>query len=154
MVQECSRESAEIEQVRKSANASLIEILQWRAAHQPHELAYRFLPDEWEASTASHGHQWSYAELSLRVDAIATQLAEFAHQPVMLALPAGLDFVAAFLGCLQAGAIAVPVPLPGRHQGLARWLHLVVDAQPQAILTPADQLAKVQRQVVDRKSVV
>ncbi|MEM9502339.1 MAG: AMP-binding protein [Cyanobacteria bacterium P01_E01_bin.43] len=148
MVQECSRESAEIEQVRKSANASLIEILQWRAAHQPHELAYRFLPDEWEASTASHGHQWSYAELSLRVDAIATQLAEFAHQPVMLALPAGLDFVAAFLGCLQAGAIAVPVPLPGRHQGLARWLHLVVDAQPQAILTPADQLAKVQRQLV------
>ncbi|NEQ47702.1 MAG: AMP-binding protein [Leptolyngbya sp. SIOISBB] len=147
MVQECDRKSAGVEQILKSANASLIEILQWRAAHQPHRLAYRFLPDELDDITANPRHEWSYAELALRVDAIAVQLAEFANQPVMLALPAGLDFVAAFLGCLQAGAISVPVPLPGRHQGLARWLHMVVDAQPQAILTPVDQLTKVQRQL-------
>ena len=106
-------------------------------------MAYRFLPDEWEAIAVSQGHQWSYAELALRVNAIAAQLAAFAHQPVMLALPAGLDFVAAFLGCLQAGAIAVPVPPPGRHQGLARWQHLVANAQPPVILTPSEQLPQV-----------
>ncbi|MGD1930336.1 MAG: AMP-binding protein [Leptolyngbyaceae cyanobacterium] len=143
MVQECDRESAGIEPRQKFAHTSLSEILQWRAAHQPHELAYRFLPDEWEAIAVSQGHQWSYAELALRVNAIAAQLAAFAHQPVMLALPAGLDFVAAFLGCLQAGAIAVPVPPPGRHQGLARWQHLVANAQPPVILTPSEQLPQV-----------
>jgi len=37
---------------------------------------------------------------------------------VLLLFPPGLDFVAAFLGCLYAGAVAAPAypPRPGREQ--------------------------------------
>jgi len=129
-----------------SAEADLVEILQWRAVHQPQRLAYRFLPDE-EVIAPEAGVSWNYGELQRQVGAIATQLAEFTHQPVMLTFPAGLDFVAAFLGCLQAGAIAVPVPLPGRHQGLERWRHVLMDAQPRAIVTTAQQVSQVRSQL-------
>ncbi|MEO0409760.1 MAG: fatty acyl-AMP ligase, partial [Cyanobacteria bacterium P01_A01_bin.135] len=113
----------------------LIGILQWRAIHQPQQLAYRFLDTAGEGVELGQGKAWNYAELSRRVEAIARQLSSFAGRPVMLAYPAGLDFVAAFFGCLQAGAIAVPVPVPGRHQGLERWWHIFMDVQPHAVLT-------------------
>jgi len=142
MAHEMEQKNAGTVAGRLSAEASLVQILQWRAVHQPQQLAYRFLPDEVEI-TSDAGVGWSNGELQRRVSTIATQLAEFTHQPVMLVFPAGLDFVAAFLGCLQAGAIAVPVPLPGRHQGLERWCHIVVDAQPRAILTTGQQLPRV-----------
>jgi len=125
-----------------AAGASLVEILQWRAAQQPQRLACQF----WHDTPGTLDH-WSYGELSRQAGAIATQLTDCAHHPVMLAFPAGLDFVAAFLGCLQVGAIAVPVPLPGRHQGLERWRHIVADAQPRVIMTTAQQLPRVRSQV-------
>jgi len=146
MAQQYGRQTERVDQASKFANNNLVEILQWRAVHQPQRLAYRFLPDE-GAIVPNAGVSWDYGELQQRVGAIATQLAEFTHQPVMLAFPAGLDFVAAFLGCLQAGAIAVPVPLPGRHQGLERWQHVLMDAEPRAIVTTAEQLPQVRSQV-------
>ncbi|MEM6716558.1 MAG: AMP-binding protein, partial [Cyanobacteria bacterium P01_C01_bin.147] len=139
MVQERTRKANDIRQFSEFVDASLLGILQQRAIHQPKQLAYRFLPAE-VAVTPESCVSWDYAELQNRVSGFATQLAEFSQQPVMLALPAGLDFVAAFLGCLQAGAIAVPVPVPGRHQGLERWQHMVLDAQPRAIVTTPPQL--------------
>ena len=146
MVQECELRNAESRPALTSANTNLVTILQWRASHQPQRLAFRFLSDESEISQ-NQGLSWSYAELYQRTSAIAAQLSQFAHQPVVLAFPAGLDFVAAFLGCLQAGAIAVPVPLPGRHQRLERWQQVVLDACPQAIVTTAQQLPNVRSRV-------
>ena len=146
MAQQYGRQTEGVDQASKFANNNLIEILQWRAVHQPRRLAYRFLLDE-EAIAPDAGVSWNYGELQQRVGAIATQLAEFTQQPVMLAFPAGLDFVAACLGCLQAGAISVPVPLPGRHQGLERWQHVLTDAQPRAVVTTAEQLPQVRSQV-------
>ncbi|MEB3360477.1 MAG: AMP-binding protein [Synechococcales bacterium] len=156
------------QRITTTSNISLVDILRWRAEHQPQQSAYQFLPNDSCPNSpmpvGANGHLplpddvypdlptstigWSYAELLGRASAIATQLNGFANQPVLLAFPTGLDFVAAFFGCLQAGAIAVPVPLPGRHQGLARWQHVVADAQPGAILTTSQQLARV-RSLVD-----
>lgn len=146
MAQEMKRNKAGTVAERLSAAASLVEILQWRVVHQPQRLAYRFLPDG-GAIAPEAGVSWDYAELGRRVSEIAMQLAEFSQQPVMLAFPAGLEFVAAFWGCLQAGAIAVPVPLRGRHQGLERWQHIVADAQPRAVVTPAQQVPQMRSRV-------
>ncbi|MGD1861538.1 MAG: AMP-binding protein [Leptolyngbyaceae cyanobacterium] len=144
MVQKCDWKTHKVESALISVgHKNLVDILQWRATRQPRRLAFHFLADETDIAPDA-GARWSYEELQRRANAIAAQLSEFAHQPVMLAFPAGLEFVAAFLGCLQAGAIAVPVPVPSRHQGLERWQHIVVDAQPQAIVTTAAHLSKVQ----------
>ncbi|MEO1067753.1 MAG: AMP-binding protein [Cyanobacteria bacterium J06638_6] len=143
MTQQMEPRQAEAAGERPASSASLVEILQWRAVHQPQRLAYRFLPDDLGEVTPQGGTSWNYAELHQRAGVIAAQLADFAHQSVILAFPPGLDFVAAFFGCLQAGAIAVPVPLPGRHQGGERWRHIVADARPRAILTTAQQVPEV-----------
>ncbi|MEM9002173.1 MAG: AMP-binding protein [Cyanobacteria bacterium P01_F01_bin.86] len=123
-----------------SPNADLSAILQWRAVHQPQQLAYRFLSDEANATT----QRLSYAELHRQAQVIAAQLEGMANQPVLISCLAGLDFVAAFYGCLYAGAVAIPVPPPNRHQGLERWQQVVIDAQPRVILASQQQQPKIQ----------
>ncbi len=50
-------------------------------------------------------------------------------------MPPGLDFIAAFFGCLYAGLVAVPVLLPQRKSGLMRVLAIVRDCRPSVVLT-------------------
>jgi len=54
---------------------------------------------------------WTYEELASRAWSVAAllQSANVMGQPVLLLYPPGPDFIAAFWGCLNAGAIAVPV---------------------------------------------
>ncbi|WP_064743862.1 fatty acyl-AMP ligase [Actinomadura oligospora] len=55
---------------------------------------------------------------------------------VMLALPTGPDFVVAYLGCLTAGVVAVPVPAPdGRREALERVTGIARDAGAALVLT-------------------
>lgn len=58
-------------------------------------------------------------------------------RPVLLCYPAGLDFVAAFLGCLGAGAIAVPVMAPVGKRGLDRIRDIAADCGARVLLTVA-----------------
>ena len=53
---------------------------------------------------------------------------------IVLALPPGIDFIAAFLGCLYAKAIAVPLPPPKSKRQLARSIPVLQDAVPALIL--------------------
>jgi acyl-CoA synthetase (AMP-forming)/AMP-acid ligase II len=59
----------------------------------------------------------TYGTLVARVERLASGLrARGLHgQPVGLAFPPGLEFVQAFLACMRAGVIAVPLALPGRR---------------------------------------
>jgi len=57
----------------------------------------------------------TFSELARRVSAIAAGLAGHGLSPgdrALLVFPPGLDFVEAFLGCLRAGVVAVPVHPP------------------------------------------
>ena len=53
----------------------------------------------------------------------------------MLLYPPGLDFIAAFWGCLYAGAIAVPSYLPKLNLSLSRLQAVVADADASIALT-------------------
>ncbi len=79
----------------------------------------------------------SYWNLLARVEAFASGLiaAGLAGEPVMLALPAGTDFVCLFLGCLHAGAIAIPVPYPDTARSVDRLRAILADCNPAAIIT-------------------
>lgn len=112
------------------------ELLCRRAQEQPDRVGYTFLADG-----ESERLDLTYAQAHRRAAAVAALLRDRGVVPgdrVLLVLPPGLDYATAFLGCLHAGAVAVPVypPNPFRlAQTLPRLLGIVRDAGPTLALT-------------------
>jgi natural product biosynthesis luciferase-like monooxygenase protein len=113
--------------------SNLVELLRYRAGTKAGVEAYTWLSGERPATNLS------YEELDLRARTIAVLLksAGVAKSPVVLAFPAGLDFIAAFFGCLYSGAIAVPVYPPGASRGLTRVASTAGDCGARFGLTTA-----------------
>jgi acyl-CoA synthetase (AMP-forming)/AMP-acid ligase II len=88
---------------------TLVELLRQRAIEQPDKLAYTFLVDG-----KSEGQKLTYAELDEKARAIAALLQQQGAkgERALLLYPQGLEVMAAFLGCLYAGVIAIPLPPP------------------------------------------
>ncbi|WP_205660497.1 fatty acyl-AMP ligase [Amycolatopsis antarctica] len=81
---------------------------------------------------------WTYRELDERARAIAVWLRERAEPGarVMLLFPNGLDFTGAFFGCLYAGMVAVPAPVPEQYSHSRRRLEgIAADADVSFVLT-------------------
>ena len=60
-----------------------------------------------------------------------------ATRPVLLLFEPGIDFWRAFLGCLYAGAIAMPAPLPQDKRSMQRVAGILRDADSNLALTTA-----------------
>ena len=58
-----------------------------------------------------------------------------AERPVLLLFEPGIDFWRAFLGCLYAGVIAVPTPLPVDQRSMKRVAGILRDADSSLALT-------------------
>ncbi|MGH3748885.1 MAG: AMP-binding protein, partial [Micromonosporaceae bacterium] len=104
--------------------STLVDVLHRRSHDQPNASGFVFL-DEAETEV-------SYADLDLAARMIAAALSDrgAAGKPVLLLYPPGRAYVEGFLGCLYAGAIAVPAypPDPRRlERTLPRLRGLVVD---------------------------
>jgi len=112
--------------------ATLVELLRHRAEHQTHETAYTFLVD----GEAEELHL-TYAELDRQARAIAAWLKMLGleGERALLLYPAGLDFVAAFYGCLYAGVVAVPAYPPRANRSLSRIQAIASDADAKVALT-------------------
>ena len=114
--------------------STLPQVLRWRAANQPSELAFTFLVDG-EDETLS----LTYAELDREARSIAAALERTAARGsrALLVFDSGLDYIAALYGCLYAGVVAVPVypPDPFRiDRTLPRLQSIVADAQAETLL--------------------
>jgi acyl transferase domain-containing protein/acyl-CoA synthetase (AMP-forming)/AMP-acid ligase II/acyl carrier protein len=122
---------------------TLVDVLRNRAACQPEATAYTFLIDG-----DSEGNYLTYSGLERLAQAIATHLQSIAtpNDRVLLLYPSGLEFVAAFFGCLYAGVIAVPAYPPRQNHSLHRLQAIVADAQASLILTTATLQATIQHQ--------
>ncbi|MEU9958313.1 fatty acyl-AMP ligase [Streptomyces sp. NPDC050982] len=97
--------------------------------------AFVFLPDDGQGSVPEH---LTYAGLDRRARGIASWLREHGAvgRPVLLLHPPGTAFVAAFVGCLYAGSVAVPAPLPtDQGQQLARVAGILRDSGASAVLS-------------------
>ncbi|MGO8744449.1 MAG: AMP-binding protein [Thermoguttaceae bacterium] len=92
---------------------SLVGLLRHRAATLGHRQAFCFLPGHGAATTAM-----TYRELDEWAMLIGGELQTMvpSGSRALLLYPPGLDFVAAFFGCLYAGIVAVPVAPPGRSR--------------------------------------
>jgi len=114
--------------------ASLVDILRWRGKEQPHQLAYRYLNDgEYDEVVMT------YKDLDRRARAIAALLQSSAKEGdrALLIFPPGLDFIAAFFGCLYAKIFAIPAypPHPARpERNLPVILRIANDAKPAVAL--------------------
>lgn len=61
-----------------------------------------------------------------------------ATRPVLLLFEPGLEFWRAFLGCLYAGVVAVPTPLPVNERSMQRVARILHDADAALALTSAN----------------
>src|ERR1022692_529962 len=115
--------------------STLVEILRWRALRQPEQRAYTYLVDG-----EAEGDDLTYGALDCQARSIGALLQSYraSGERALLLYPAGLEFIAAFFGCLYAGVIAVPLPPPNPAQLqriLPRLRAIISDAQPAMVLT-------------------
>jgi acyl-CoA synthetase (AMP-forming)/AMP-acid ligase II len=126
--------------------ASLADVLRYRAEVQPDDRAYVALSERGGQEAVL-----TFAELERRASMVAARLAQRLRpgDRALLVFPAGLDFMVAFLGCLKAGVIAVPMMVPRRASTYDSSAAIVADCRPPLAMTTAD-LAAVRPEVIQR----
>jgi fatty acid CoA ligase FadD21 len=110
-------------------------MLHGRASMRPDDAAFTFTNYEDDWAGVPESLTWS--QLSRRTLNLAGELRPYGSvgdNAVILA-PQGLDYIAAFLGSMQAGLIAVPLPLPHRGSTHERVSAILADTSPAVVLT-------------------
>jgi 8-amino-7-oxononanoate synthase len=109
---------------RAAGVQTLVDLLEYRAAHQPTHTVFRFINGDGGEDGAL-----TFATLQRRARAIASHLTEHVvpGDRVVLLVPPGLEYVSAFFGCLYAGAIAVPAYPPNPRRADPRVARIVAD---------------------------
>lgn len=110
-------------------------MLHGRASLRPHDVAFTF---------TNYDNDWAGVPESLTWSQLSRRTLNMAHEvrlhgsvgdrAVILA-PQGLDYIVAFLGSMQAGLIAVPLPLPHRGSSHDRVSAVFADTAPSVVLT-------------------
>jgi amino acid adenylation domain-containing protein len=123
---------------------TLADLLDFRAEHHPDDVGYTFLVDRENA-----GSTLTYGELQRRAAGIAARISECEcpGERALLLYPPGLDFLAAFFGCIYAKAIAVPAYPPHRNRHLLRLQAIIADAKPTTVLTTSALVPKIREQL-------
>lgn len=129
----------------KSELRSVAELLQRRAAERPTQNAFVFIPES-NAANRDGEIAWTYAELDRRARAVAAELSRIAApgERAVLVFPPGLDFIAAFFGCLYAGVLPVPATYPKPRRPSSRLDAIVADCKPLVALTTSETLGVMQ----------
>ncbi|HEY9819978.1 MAG TPA: AMP-binding protein, partial [Candidatus Sericytochromatia bacterium] len=124
--------------------STLVELISWRALHQPEQPAYTFLIDG-----EVEGPHLTYADLDCQARAIGALLQQHKAQGerALLLYPPGLEFIAAFCGSLYGGVIGIPAPPPDAarlKRTLPRLQSIANDAQATLVLTTSRILSVVE----------
>jgi acyl-CoA synthetase (AMP-forming)/AMP-acid ligase II len=127
--------------------ASFVEVVQHRAAEQPNDLAYIFLPDR-----GGERVTLTFADLYVRARVLAQDLSECAQrgERAVLLFPPGLDFIVAFFGCLLAGVIAVPMMVPRRDSSRDASTAILADCSPRFVMTRRDFITNARPDLAER----
>ena len=119
---------------------NLVDSLRYWTEQTPDNTIYCFSDGDGEEI------RLSFEALDRRARAIGSHLVSLGMcgQRVLLLYPPGLDFVCGFMGCLYAGATAIPAYPPRRNRYMSRINAISEDAQAKAALTVADVADRVQ----------
>jgi acyl-CoA synthetase (AMP-forming)/AMP-acid ligase II len=121
---------------------TLIELLQLRAQAQPDLLLYKFLVDG-----ESEEQNVTIAEFERLTRRVAAWLLEhnLSGERALLLFPPGIDFIAAYMGCLYAGVIAVPSYPPRINRPSPRIQTIVADSDSAIVLTTGEIYASMEQ---------
>jgi fatty acid CoA ligase FadD21 len=114
---------------------SLLSVLRERASLQPNDAAFTFT--DYERDWAGVVESLTWSQMYRRTCNVAHEIGlngSVGDRAVILA-PQGLDYIAAYLGAIKAGLIAVPLSVPqvGSHD--ERVSAVLADTSPSVILT-------------------
>jgi fatty acid CoA ligase FadD21 len=116
-------------------NSFVVDLLRERAGLRPDDLAFRYTHYELDWAGVSETLSWAQLyQRSLNVAHEVKRHGAVGDRAVILA-PQGLAYIVAFLGAMQAGLIAVSLPVPqvGTHD--ERVTAVLADTAPTVILT-------------------
>jgi acyl-CoA synthetase (AMP-forming)/AMP-acid ligase II/alkylation response protein AidB-like acyl-CoA dehydrogenase/acyl carrier protein len=124
------------------APANLVDLLHVRAEMQPEAQACLYLGDGEETRG-----ELTFAQLDRQSRAVAARLQGLggSGECALLLYPAGLEFLSAFFGCLYAGVIAVPLPVPRVKASLTQFLGIVQDLDARILMTTATTMSRLRR---------
>ena len=119
---------------------SMNDLLRHRAKTRPGDPAYAFVNERGEEE-----NRLSFAGLDRLAGALAERIGTCARpgDRALLIFPQGLDFIAAWFGCLYAGVIPVPVVSPKRNRLRHSTRAIVEDCRPALALTTSALLGEV-----------
>ena len=115
--------------------SSILSLLHARASLRPDDIAFTFTNYHNDFAGVSESLSWS--QLSCRTLNVARELdlhGSVGDRAAILA-PQSLEYITAFLGSMQAGLIAVPLPLPHRGSSHDRVSAVLADTSPSVVLT-------------------
>ncbi|ORV94334.1 acyl-CoA synthetase [Mycobacterium interjectum] len=110
-------------------------MLHGRASLRPDDIAFTFT--DYEADFAGVPESLTWSQLSRRTLNVGRELSQHgsAGDRAVILAPQGLHYIAAFLGSMQAGLVAVPLPLPHRGSTNERVGAVLADTSPAVVLT-------------------
>jgi len=111
---------------------TFVDILRARADSQRDHIAFSFLPDG-----GTDRLTVTYGDLDRQARTIAGRLQVTASpgDRALLVLPPGIEYIAAFMGCMYAGVVAVPVFPPASSGSLNQLTAVIHDCEPRLALT-------------------
>ncbi|HWF70562.1 MAG TPA: AMP-binding protein [Mycobacterium sp.] len=116
-------------------HSSIPAALREQARQQPDAPAYTFI--DYEVDPAGYSETLTWSQVQQRAQVVAAELASCGSpgDRVAICAPQGLEYVVAFLGTLEAGFTAVPLPVPQSGEHDQRVYATLSDCGPVALLT-------------------
>lgn len=115
---------------------TLIDLLEMQARDQPEKIACSFIRD---IKRDTFDAETTYQQILDDARDVAGWLRSRSYRPgdrALLAFSPGLEFLGGFFGCLYAGLVAVPAPLPERSRANTERLDGILgSAEPRVIIT-------------------
>ena len=124
---------------------SIPALLQERATMQGDATAYTFM--DGAVLGTGHPETLAWAQVYRRALVVAEELRRYGSTGDRAAIlaPQGLDYIVAFFGALQAGFIAVPLPVPQFGVRDHRVASALQDSAPAVLLTTSSAVAEVNK---------
>jgi acyl-CoA synthetase (AMP-forming)/AMP-acid ligase II len=117
---------------------TIIEYLHHHVAIKPNDVAFSFLPSKTEPLT-----ELTFREFWAEAISVANFLKSKVQvgDKVLLLYPPNIDYVVTFYGCLMAGVIAVPAPLPKNNS--TQVINIVNECDPVLVLTTLREVTEI-----------
>jgi amino acid adenylation domain-containing protein len=115
---------------------SLLDVLHAQASALPERRVFSFRTHAGDDVEDVH---ITSGALERGAHALGARLSELGleGERALLLYPPGLEFITAFFGCLSAGVVAVPTPLPRPNRPMERLRAILNDAGPRVVVTTA-----------------